>query len=339
MVPNFFSSEYSFLPEEGFLRWFLKWAIESNKNVKPNLHATANLFLALVRSKTDFQLDLEINSVTDLTHVLDSENSLWFILNDKVALAINNGSLLKHALDEIQKNISKLAAEYNIHSDWICTFSYDCHDFRNDIRSLSDQGFPLIDRGDLLGLFSSPTGMQAESESDTYSDFKKYLLQLENEAQGFRRLPPSEWEWAQWTGYCHELYFHFGNGRHGCFIDLAHKKSHEFYDMEHLLVEGGILFLRIDDKHHLSFMLLLEKLEERRKWHAYWQKKFFATSQQLGLEIVPPRRVGTGKDAVLATLAQSYLVLQDDGLVDMEATANKLRMVFKTLPLVAAEQQ
>ena len=41
MVPNFFTSEYSCLPEESFLRWFLKWAIESNKNIKPNLHASA----------------------------------------------------------------------------------------------------------------------------------------------------------------------------------------------------------------------------------------------------------------------------------------------------------
>ena len=39
--------------------------------------------------------------------------------------------------------------------------------------------------------------MQAELKSDTYFDFKKYVLQLENDAQGFLRLPLSEWKWAQ----------------------------------------------------------------------------------------------------------------------------------------------
>ena len=69
MVPNFFTSEYSYLPEENFLRWFLKWAIESSKNIKPNLHAAAKLFLALVCSRNNFQLDLRINAVADVTYV------------------------------------------------------------------------------------------------------------------------------------------------------------------------------------------------------------------------------------------------------------------------------
>ena len=264
MTPNFFISEYSFSLEEAFLRWFLQWAIESNKNVKPHLYATAKSFLTLVCSKTNFHLDFEIDSVTDVTHELGSENGLWFILNDNTALTINTGNLYEHVLDEIQKNRTKLVAEYNITSSSVCAFTYDCQDFTNDIRSLSDQGFPLIDRRDLLRLFSSHIGTQAELESDTYSDFKNYLLQLENEAQRFLRLPPSEWKWAQWMGYCHELYLRFGNGRHGSVLDLSHK-SCEFFDMGHRVVEGGILFLRIDDKHHLSFMLQLEKLEERRK--------------------------------------------------------------------------
>ena len=327
MTPNFFISEYSFSLEEAFLRWFLQWTIESNKAVKPNLHATAKSFLTLVCSKTDFHLDFEIDSVTDVTHELGSENGLWFILNDTIALAINTGNLYAHAFDEIQKNISKLAIDYNTPSSRVCAFTYDCQDFTNDIRSLSDQGFPVLDRSDLLRLFSSPAGMQAEMESDMYSDFKKYLLQLENEAQGFLRVPPAKWKWAQWAGYCHELYLRFGNGRRGSVLDLAHK-SCEFFDMGHRVVEGGILFLRIDDKHHLSFMLQLEKLEERRKWHAYWQNKVFATSQRLVLEIICPRCVGTEKDVVLATLAQSYIIFQDYGLIDIEAMVDKIKEIY-----------
>ena len=215
MTPNFFISEYSFSQEEAFLRWFLQWTIESNKTVKPQLHATAKSFLTLVCSRANFHLDFEIDRVRDVTHELGSENGLWFILNDDAALEINTGNLYDHVLDEIQKNRTKLVAEYNIASSRVCAFTYDCQDFANDIRGLTDQGFPLIDRRDLLRLFFSLIGIQAELESDTYSDFKKYLLQLESEAQRFLRLPPSEWKWAQWVGYCHEFYLRFGNGRHG----------------------------------------------------------------------------------------------------------------------------
>ena len=323
MTPNFFISEYSFSLEEAFLRWFLQWAIESNKNVKPHLYATAKSFLTLVCSKTNFHLDFEIDSVTDVTHELGSENGLWFILNDDAALAINTGNLYEHVLDEIQKNRSKLAADYNITSSSVCAFTYDCQDFTNDIRSLSDQGFPLIDRRDLLRLFSSHIGTQAELESDTYSDFKNYLLQLQNEAQRFLRLPPSEWKWAQWMGYCHELYLRFGNGRHGLLLESAHT-SQEFFDMEHRVVEGGVLFLRISNKHHLSFMLQLDNLEERRKWHVSWQNKIFCSCQRLGLEVVSPDRVGVGKEFVLGMLARSCTALGDDGMVDMKATAKEI---------------
>jgi hypothetical protein len=333
MTPNFFISEYSFSQEEAFLRWFLQWTIESNKTVKPHLHATAKSFLTLVCSRANFHLDFEIDRVRDVTHELGSENGLWFILNDDAALEINTGNLYDHVLDEIQKNRTKLVAEYNIASSRVCAFTYDCQDFANDIRGLTDQGFPLIDRRDLLRLFSSLIGIQAELESDTYSDFKKYLLQLENEAQRLLRLPPSEWKWAQWAGYCHELYMRFGNGRRGRFVDLIARTSHEFFDMGHQVVDGGILFLRIDDKHQLSFMLQIEKLEERRKWLAYWQDKVFAISKQLGLEIVRPRCVGAEKDVVLATLAQSYMALQDDGLVDVQATSDKIDSVSVLLAI------
>ena len=333
MTPNFFISEYSFSQEEAFLRWFLQWTIESNKTVKPHLHATAKSFLTLVCSRANFHLDFEIDRVRDVTHELGSENGLWFILNDDAALEINTGNLYDHVLDEIQKNRTKLVAEYNIASSRVCAFTYDCQDFANDIRGLTDQGFPLIDRRDLLRLFSSLIGIQAELESDTYSDFKKYLLQLENEAQRLLRLPPSEWKWAQWAGYCHELYMRFGNGRRGRFVDLIARTSHEFFDMGHQVVDGGILFLRIDDKHQLSFMLQIEKLEERRKWLAYWQDKVFAISKQLGLEIVRPRCVGAEKDVVLATLAQSYMALQDDGLVDVQATSDTIDSVSVLLAI------
>lgn len=309
------------------MRWFLKWAIESNRSIKPNLYAVAKSFLALVCSRNNFQMDLKIDTVADVTYVLNSEYSLWFILNDNIALAINDGNLYEHALDEIQKNLSKISGDYNISSSRVCTFSYDCRDGIDDIRSLADQGFPLIDRRDLLDLFSSPVGVRAEVESDTYSDFKKYLLQLESEAQGFLRMPPAEWKWAQWVGYCHDLYLRFGNGRRGRFVDLIARTSHEFFDMGHQVVDGGIFFLRIDDKHQLSFMLQIEKLEERRKWHAYWQDKVFATSQQLGLEIVRPHCVGAETDVALATLGQSYVFLQSDGLVDVQATYDKIDLV------------
>lgn len=327
MVPNFFASEHSYFPEENFLRWFLKWAIESNKSIKPNLYAVAKSFLALVCSRNNFQMDLKIDTVADVTHVLNSEYSLWFILNDNIALAINGGNLYEHALNEIQKNLSKISGDYNISSSRVCKFSYDCRDGIDDIRSLADQGFPLIDRRDFLHLLSSPVGVRAEVESDTYSDFKKYLLQLESEAQGFLRMPPAEWKWAQWVGYCHDLYLRFGNGRRGRFVDLIARTSHEFFDMGHQVVDGGIFFLRIDDKHQLSFMLQIEKLEERRKWHAYWQYKVFATSQQLGLEIVRPHCVGAETDVALATLGQSYVFLQSDGLVDVQATYDKIDLV------------
>ena len=333
MVPNFFASEYSYFPEENFLRWFLKWAIESNKSIKPNLYAVAKSFLALVCSRNNFQMDLKIDTVADVTYVLNSEYSLWFILNDNIALAINGGNLYEHALDEIQKNLSKISGDYNISSSRVCKFSYDCRDGIDDIRILADQGFPLIDRRDLLRLFSSPVGVRAEVESDTYSDFKKYLLQLEGEAQGFLRMPPAEWKWAQWVGYCHDLYLRFGNGRRGRFVDLIARTSHEFFDMRHQVVDGGIFFLRIDDKHQLSFMLQIEKFEERRKWLAYWQDKVFAISKQLGLEVVCPRCVGAEKDVVLATLAQSYMALQDNGLVDVQATSDKISSVLVLLAI------
>lgn len=333
MTPNFFISEYSFSQEEAFLRWFLQWTIESNKTVKPHLHATAKSFLTLVCSRANFHLDFEIDRVRDVTHELGSENGLWFILNDDAALEINTGNLYDHVPDEIKKNRTKLVAEYNIASSRVCAFTYDCQDFANDIRGLTDQGFPLIDRRDLLRLFSSPVGVRAEVESDTYSDFKKYLLQLENEAQGFLRMPPAVWKWTQWVGYCHDLYMRFGNGRRGRFVDLIARTSHEFFDMGHQVVDGGILFLRIDEKHQLSFMLQIEKLEERRKWLAYWQDKVFAISKQLGLEIVRPRCVGAEKDVVLATLAQSYMALQEDGLVDAKATSDKIDSVSVLLAI------
>ena len=80
-------------------------------------------------------------------------------------------------------------------------------------------------------------------------------------------------------------------------------------------------------------MLQIEKFEERRKWLAYWQDKVFAISKQLGLEVVCPRCVGAEKDVVLATLAQSYMALQEDGLVDVQATSDTIDSVSVLLAI------
>ena len=52
--------------------------------------------------------------------------------------------------------------------------------------------------------------------------------------------------------------------------------------------------------------------------------KIFATGQQLGLEIVRPRCVGAEKDVALAALGQSYVFLQGDGLVNVQAAYDKI---------------
>ena len=47
-------------------------------------------------------------------------------------------------------------------------------------------------------------------------------------------------------------------------------------------------------------------------------------SQQLGLEIVRPRCLAAEKDVTLAQLGQSYVFLQSDGLVNVQATYDKI---------------
>ena len=46
--------------------------------------------------------------------------------------------------------------------------------------------------------------------------------------------------------------------------------------------------------------------------------------QQLGLEIVLPRCVGAEKDVALAALGQSDVFLRGDGLVNLQATYDKI---------------
>ena len=80
----------------------------------------------------------------------------------------------------------------------------------------------------------------------------------------------------------------------------AFRRSHcpykpRIFDMGHQVVDGETLFLRIDDKHQISFMLQIENYRSTGTSNVYWQDKVSLTSQQLGLEIVRPRCVGAEK--------------------------------------------
>ena len=86
-------------------------------------------------------------------------------------------------------------------------------------------------------------------------------------------------------------------------------------------------FFWFEEKQERGALLQIEKFEERRKWLAYWQDKVFAISQQLGLEIIRPHYVGAEKDVALATLGQSYVFLESDGLVNVQATYDKIDLV------------
>ena len=60
-------------------------------------------------------------------------------------------------------------------------------------------------------------------------------------------------------------------------------------------------------------------------WFWIWRE---GASQQLGLEIVRPRCLAAEKDVTLAQLGQSYVFLQSDGLVNVQAKYDKIDLVL-----------
>jgi hypothetical protein len=151
-----------------------------------------------------------------------------------------------------------------------------------------------------------------------FLDYPTHLEKLDCKINAFKTKPISDWDHFAWQGFYKELQKHF-RGNWGY---VANKRG-GFW---------GFWWKPQDDKNYylqLEQQLLCVKIEAKegldlRKFRKEEMENVLKESEERGLLLKKPARIGTGKTMTIAQ-SQDYIQTQSNGFIDFERTIEELK--------------
>lgn len=197
--PNLFNFATSELSQDAFICWILDHANPNYTDVDPQLRDVAltiiNRFLELA-NEPKLILPIDPNSFKVIPQfknidVLLIVNQYAIIIEDKTNTNVHSNQLNRY-IQAIKESEYKDKTSIQIFFK-----TYD----QSNYKSVSDDGFKLFLRKDILEIFNQHPNINNE----IYQDFYTYLDKLETDVTTYQTIEISSWEDRQWTGFFKDI--------------------------------------------------------------------------------------------------------------------------------------
>ena len=317
--PNLFANATSELSQDAFLAWLLAWADPSCGAEDPALHAVGRRFLEALFERANRPAPPASASVRvetqrekiDLLVIVDGRIAV--VIEDKVHSGPHGNQLAVYRL--VAQEVLGFAAE-----DILCIYLKTGDQI--DTRRIADAGYSLFRRGQLLELLEE--GLAAGVTSDIYRDFTEHIRGMEERVNAWRTtlLPIERPRSDLWKGLFTQLQDRLGRGGWG-WVNNRAGGFFAFWWCE-IQVEGGSIYLQADSWPRLRVRVWTKDRAQRRDMRVRWQARVGEHAQAAGMPFVRPKRPRAGETAEVARFDGSWLIAGDDGLVDLDATVERL---------------
>lgn len=315
---NLFTYAFGELSQDAALSWLLAWASPDQAAQDDAMHRYGAAFLAFIYRRCGQKLG-EVSSIA--VKQQDQRIDVQCIVNDRDIVLIEDKAGTKQHSDQLTRYTEALAGT----GKKIIPVYIQTRD-QSDYKAVTEAGYSVITRGDLLGFFHEHAALQKECRNSILDDFVAHLEEIEGWVQSYLNLPLEDWYQQSWAGFYQELQTRLGDGHWDYVPNTAGgfmgfwwyfdaNEECEYY----LQLEEGKFCFKID----------CNTREECRELMWKYRDHLVAQGQAAGLDVVNPPRLRAGVYTTVAVLGSEYRVCRADGLIDMDATVERLRKIME----------
>lgn len=325
--PNLFTYATSELSQDAFLCWLLEWADPRHRDLDPNLHRVARIFLDALFKEAGLEApgpdaSVEVHKqlkAADIVAEIGEHHVL--VIEDKTHTANRDGQL-----DRYRKALGKLYEDRELVCIYLKTGD------QSSYRAVRSKDWGVFTRADLLDVL----GKGDSVTHNVFIDFRAWLQKLEDEVNSYKKVPPKDWKKRApaYRGFYLALQKELGQGAWS-FVNNVGGGFYGFWWGSNS-VEGGTakVYLQLQE-HALNVKVHVPKKDSRRAVRGRWCG--IVTEKLDGFE--RPKRLGYGRWMTIATYEHDYRKVGDNEILDINATAKFLRGVTENLKAVVTDAE
>lgn len=316
------------LSQDAFLAWLLAWASPDNDGP---MHDYGIAFLKylynICKADLPYIASLAISQQQDYIDVqcrINGEEVL--LIEDKVGTQQHSEQLSRYKDTLVQQGFAKIHPVY-IQTGDQCDYS-----------SVLNDGYAVVTRKDLLGFFHDHAELQAQLKNQILDDYVEYMTEIEANVQSYLSLPISEWHGGSWTGFYQALQERLEDGKWGYVPNPSGGFMGFWWNFLH---KGDIdQYLQLEQD-RLCFKIWGNTATDCRAVMYQYREHFIREGQKNSIDIISPNRLRAGVYTTVAVLAGDYRICNSDGIIDMDATVQKLKQMtaFQDSAMAVMNQQ
>ena len=188
--PNLFEIATKELSQDGFFTWLIDWAHPDCAQYNLELHKAGQGFVRLLLDQPD---DFEITDVQSCRQHLNID--VWVKVNHDTVIVIEDKTGSGQHSDQLAR-YREDAQDDSPDCKVVCVYLKTGNESRASLKSVTSQGYRVIDRQGLLAFFGKHT-----AQSDIYNDFMDKWTAFDDCVKRYRTLPIGKWGNEQLEGF------------------------------------------------------------------------------------------------------------------------------------------
>ena len=321
--PNIFDYATSELSQDAFLAWLIQWANKEYQKVDSALHACATSFVQELLDK-DKSYSIETVEVRKQWHNID----VSALVNNEYFLLVENKKGSKEHSDQLNRYLEIAKAEHENSGIEIKPVYFKMEE-QGDYEGVKQAGFEIFKRDKMLSILSDYIDSTERSkQNDIIVDYYKYLDDLDKKIKSYQTESLDKWHWYSWQGFYSELQKRIGDGKWdyvsnpaGGFLGFwwhfkygnLNGSGYDYY----LLIEQGKFCFKVYPYN--------QEKETRRMIRDHYRAKLFDKAPEHNIQIQKSGR--SGKHMTVAILSSEFRELDENGLIDIKKTVEKIREI------------
>lgn len=340
--PNLFDWATSELSQDAFLSWLINWADPKYQSVDHNLYHCAVQF---VRSLLKDNNHLEIQTIKverQWKHI-----DVLVTINDNIIIVIEDKTFSSEHSDQLTRYAEEVKAKFS--TAHIHKIYFKMHEQSNYNAVIKAEFHPYT-RQEMLSVLNEYIALSSsERKNDIIVDFHLYLTNLENNIGKYLTVKLNDWDtWYCWQGFYIALQKEFNDGDwdyvsnpSGGFIGYSWHWKHipdpekDYKFRFYLLLKREKFVVKVninsEDKNicnKIRKALQHIVFEEADQQHIPWKKHGrYGNHMSIAL-LFPTNR----KKEIIDP--KSYLQTNNEGLLDLPATIQRLKKAMALLDTV-----
>ncbi len=322
--PNIFDYATSELSQDAFLTWLIQWADYDYQEIDNHLNACAVSFVQELLGK-DKSYNIEKIETGRQWKNID----VWALVNDQHFIVIEDKKGTKEHSDQLNR-YSEIAKEHYKKSCIEIRLVYFKMEEQGNYNDIKEAGYSLFQRRNMLSILENYiNSIERTKQNDIIVDYYKNLDNLDKKINSYLTQPLNNWKWYAWQGFYSELQKHIG-GNWDYVSNAAGGFLGFWWNWKYSKNDGKEFkyYLQLEEE-ELIFKLFAYKENERREVREFYRRHLYKKAEELNIGISKYGRLGAYMG--VAKLETKYRIVNENGLLDFQATVEKLTGIMKLI--------